>query len=127
MINVWRPIRGPIEATPLALCDARSIDSGDFVYLVYRGKVGETYWFTYNPSHRWFYFPRLDRNEVILLKCYDSKEDGRARFTAHTAFDDPTSSPNAAPRESIEVRALVFFSPEDRDSKHNGRAGALAG
>jgi hypothetical protein len=113
-INVWRPIRGPIESTPLAVCDSSSIDPRDFVPsdLVYRDKVGETYRFTYNPNHRWFYFPHLERNEVILLKCYDSKEDGRARFTAHSAFEDPTSAPDAAPRESIEVRALVFWPAE---------------
>jgi hypothetical protein len=113
-INVWRPIRGPIESTPLAVCDSSSIDPKDFVPsdLVYRDKVGETYRFTYNPNHRWFYFPNLERNEVILLKCYDSKEDGRARFTAHSAFEDPTGAPDAAPRESIEVRALVFWSAE---------------
>jgi hypothetical protein len=115
-INVWRPIRGPIESTPLALCDARSINPQDFVPsdLVYRDKVGETYRFLHNPNHRWFYFPRLEKNEVILLKCYDSKEDGRARFTAHSAFEDPTSASDAAPRESIEVRALVFWSSEER-------------
>jgi hypothetical protein len=113
-INVWRPIRGPIESTPLALCDAGSIEAKDFVPsdLIYRDKVGETYRFTYNPNHRWFYFPHLERNEVILLKCYDSREDGRARFTAHTAFEDPTSAPDAAPRESIEVRALLFWPAE---------------
>jgi hypothetical protein len=113
-INVWRPIRGPVESTPLAVCDAQSIDSKDFVPadLVYRDKVGEVYRFTYNIRHRWSYFPRLERDEVILLKCYDSKEDGRARFTAHSAFDDPSSLPDAAPRESIEVRALVFWRAE---------------
>jgi hypothetical protein len=113
-INVWRPIRGPIESSPLALCDARSIDAKDFVPsdLIYRDKVGETYRFTYNPDHRWFYFPHLEQHEVILLKCYDSMQDGRARFTAHTAFEDPSSAPGAAPRESIEVRALVFWPPE---------------
>jgi hypothetical protein len=110
-INVWRPIRGPVESWPLAVCDALSIEPKNFVTadFVYRDKVGEVYRFTYNPSHRWFYFPRLERNEAILLKCYDSKEDGRSRFSAHTAFDDPTSGPDAAPRESIEVRALVFW------------------
>lgn len=110
-INVWRPIRGPIESTPLAVCDSQSIAPADFVAadLVYRDKVGEVYRFTYNPGHRWSYFPQLERNEAILVKCYDSKEDGRARFTAHSAFDDPTSAADAAPRESIEVRALVFW------------------
>jgi hypothetical protein len=114
-INVWRPIRGPIESTPLAVCDAQSIDARDFVPtdLVYRDKVSEVYRFTYNRQHQWSYFPRLERNEAILLKCYDSKEDGRARFSAHSAFDDPTSPPDAAPRESIEVRALVFW-PADQ-------------
>ncbi len=113
-INVWRAIRGPIESSPLALCDARSLGAEDIVPtdLVYRDRVGEILGFLYNPKHRWYYFPRLERDEAILLKCYDSKDDGRARFTAHTSFDDPNSPPNAAPRESIEVRALVFWAPE---------------
>jgi hypothetical protein len=115
-INVWRPIRGPVQSSPLAVCDALSIDPRDFVPsdLVYPDRVGETYRFKYNPNHRWFYFPRLDRDEAILLKCYDSKEDGRARFTAHTAFEDPSSPADAPPRESIEVRALIFWPAEER-------------
>jgi hypothetical protein len=47
-------------------------------------------------------------DEVLLLKCYDSKTDGRARFAPHTAFADPTTPPDAPLRESIELRALVF-------------------
>jgi hypothetical protein len=113
-INVWRAIRGPIESSPLALCDARSLDAEDVIPmdLVYRDRVGEIYGFLCNPNHRWFYFPRMERNEAILLKCYDSMDDGRARFTAHTSFEDPSSPPNAPPRESIEARALVFWAPE---------------
>jgi hypothetical protein len=113
-INVWRAIRGPIESWPLALCDARSLNEEDSVPidLVYRDRVGEILGFLYNPQHRWYYFPQMQANEAILLKCYDSKDDGRARFTAHTSFEDPNSPPNAAPRESIEVRALVFWAPE---------------
>jgi hypothetical protein len=113
-INVWRAIRGPIESSPLALCDARSLGAEDIVPtdLVYRDRVGEIFGFLYNPKHRWYYFPQMERNEAILLKCYDSKDDGRARFTAHTSFEDPNSPPAAAPRESIEVRALVFWAPE---------------
>jgi hypothetical protein len=113
-INVWRAIRGPVERSPLALCDASSLGAEEIVPidLVYRDHVGEIYGFLYNPKHRWFYFPRMTRNEAILLKCYDFMDDGRARFTAHTSFDDPNSPPNAAPRESIEARALVFWAPE---------------
>jgi len=110
-INVWRPIHGPVEETPLAVCDAQSMTLADFVAtdLKYQDRTGEVYSVAYNPNHRWYYFPRMQRNEVLLLKCYDSADDGRARFTAHTGFDDPTSPPNAAPRESIEARMLVFF------------------
>lgn len=114
VINVWRPIKGPLLDAPLALCDARSIDQGDLVAndLIYRDRVGETYAVTFNPRHEWFYFPRMLTDEAVLIKCYNSLEDGRARFTAHTAFDDPTTPAGAAPRESIEVRTLVFFAPE---------------
>jgi len=117
-INVWRPISGPVQESPLAVCDSKSIAAEDFVAcdFVYPDKVGETYAFAYNPNHRWYYFPNLQREEAILLKCYDSAEDGRARFSAHTAFDDPASPPDAAPRESIEVRSLIFFAPEQSDS-----------
>ena len=76
--------------------------------LVYADRVGETYGVTYNPDHRWFYVPDMQPNEALLLKCYDSADDGRTRFGPHTAFTDPTTPVDAAPRESIELRALVL-------------------
>jgi hypothetical protein len=114
VINVWRPIRGPVLEAPLAVCDARSMTLQDFVPmdLKYRDRTGEVYSVAFNPNHRWFYFPHMQQNEALLLKCYDSLADGRARFTAHTAFDDPTSPLHAPARESIEARTLVFFAPE---------------
>lgn len=114
VINVWRPIRGPVQEAPLAVCDAQSIAPQDLVAtdLKYRDRTGEVQSVTFNPNHRWFYFPHMQRNEALLLKCYDSMDDGRARFTAHSAFDDPTSPPDAPARESIETRTLVFFAPE---------------
>ena len=69
---------------------------------------GETYRVRYNPAHRWFYVPEMRADEAVLIKCYDSVEDGTARFTAHSAFEDPTASPDVLPRQSIEVRTLVF-------------------
>ena len=72
------------------------------------GRVGETYNVRYNPDHRWYYVPQLRTDEALLIKCFDSKTDGRARFVAHTAFADPTTPPNTPPRESIELRTLVF-------------------
>ncbi|MCH7555186.1 MAG: hypothetical protein IIC08_04235 [Proteobacteria bacterium] len=110
-INVWRPITGPVQRSPLALIDAQSLAPGDLVKadLVYEDRTGEIYHVAYNPDHLWFYFPAMERHEVVLIKGYDSATDGRARFTPHTAFDDPTTPEDAPPRESIEVRALAFF------------------
>lgn len=113
-VNIWRPIRGPVESNPLAVCDAQSMTLQDFVPtdLIYEDRIGEVYSVAYNPHHRWFYFPRMQRNEVLFLKGYDSAEDGRARFTAHSSFDDPTTPPGAPARESIETRTFAFFAPE---------------
>jgi hypothetical protein len=110
IINLWRPIRGPLLDSPLAVCDARTVKPGELVAsdLVYPHRVGETYSVEYNPDHQWFYVPRMTANEVLLLKCFDSKTDGRARFAPHSAFADPTTPSDAPPRESIEVRTLVF-------------------
>ncbi len=111
IINLWRPIGGPVWTTPLALCDATSIAPADFLAsdLVYPDKVGETFSVRANPEHRWYYYPHLRPEEALLLKVYDSRANGVARAGAHTAFDDPTTPPEAPPRRSIELRALVFF------------------
>jgi hypothetical protein len=112
VINLWRPIRGPLRDAPLAICDAGSVAAVDLVPsdLVYPHRVGETYAVTYNPAHRWFYVPHMQPNEALLLKCFDSETDGRARFVPHTAFEDPTAPADVLPRESIELRTLVFHS-----------------
>src|SRR5260370_25657379 len=112
-INVYRTNAGPVQESPLAVCDAQSMVQQDFVkhVLRYRDRDGEVYSVAYNPNHRWYYIPNQKKEEVLLLKCYDSDEH-RSRFTAHSAFEDPTSPHDAAPRASIEVRTLVFFAPD---------------
>jgi hypothetical protein len=111
IIQVWRAIRDPIESFPLAICDARTLSADDLVVSErrYPNRVGQTYSIKCNPAHRWYWFPRMERDEALVFKVYDSMKDGRARWTAHTAFDDPTAPPNARPRESIEIRTLAFF------------------
>ncbi|MEC7490172.1 MAG: CmcJ/NvfI family oxidoreductase [Pseudomonadota bacterium] len=111
IVQVWRAIRNPIEADPLAICDARTLTQGDLVVSErrYPDRIGQTYQIAYSPDQEWYYFPKMTRNEAVVFKVFDSATDGRARFTAHTAFVDPMSPVNAGPRESIEMRALVFF------------------
>lgn len=110
IINLWRPIRGPLRDSPLAVCDASTVSFDDLVPsdLIYPHRVGETYQVSYNPAHRWFFVPEMGANEALLIKCFDSNTDGRARFTPHSALADPTMPVNAPLRESIEVRTLVF-------------------
>ena len=113
VVQIWRAIRNPVQTAPLAIADARSLETKDLIATErrYPDRVGEIYHITFNPDHHWSYFPNMKRNEALVFKTYDSERDGRARFTAHAAFDDPTSPPDAPPRESIEIRTLAFFSP----------------
>jgi len=111
IVQVWRAINQPIRRNPLAIADAGSVAFDDFMLAErrYPNRVGQTYRLRYSPQHQWFYFPEMRRDEALVFKVYDSVKDGRARFTAHTSFDDPTSPPDAPPRQSIEARALAFF------------------
>jgi hypothetical protein len=99
-----------VRDAPLAMADGTTVAPEDLVAsdLIYPNRSGETYSVKYNPNHRWFYFPEMTPDEALLLKCYDSASDGRTRFGPHTAFVDPTTPSDVAPRESIEIRALVF-------------------
>ena len=109
--NVWKPLYARVEELPLAMCDATTHDPADMLRmdLKYRERTGEIYVMRYSPKHRWYYFPKMEPNQALLLKTYDSETDGRARFMGHTAFEDPTTQPGAPKRESIEVRTMAFF------------------
>lgn len=111
-VNVWRPIRGPLRTMPLAVLDATSLQADDFVAcdLIYRDRLGEIYYVAHRPEHEWYYYPDMERDEALLLKCFDT-DTGRTRFGAHAAFKHPETPADAAPRESIEVRMFAFFAP----------------
>ena len=110
-INVWRPLRGPVERSPLALADAASVRPEDLIATdqVFPDRVGEIYHLAHHPAQRWYYAPLMTPDEVLLIKGYDSLTDGRARFTPHGAFELPDTPESAPPRESIEVRTLVII------------------
>ena len=110
IVNLWRPLT-TVETAPLALAEAQSVPPEDLIAadLVYPERTGEIYYAAPNPGHRWTYYPAMTPEEALLIKCYDSQNDGRARFTLHSAFDDPTTAKDAAPRQSIEVRTLAVF------------------
>jgi hypothetical protein len=120
IVNLWRPIRVPAIDFPLAVCDARTVARPDLVAsdLLFRDRRGETYHVVYNPAHRWFYAPEMRPDEVLLLKCFDSRDDGRvARFAPHTAFANPAAPTDARPRQSIELRTYVIYD-KPRTTRH---------
>jgi hypothetical protein len=115
IIQVWRAIGQPIQSNPLAIVDARTVAAVDLIKAErrYPHRVGETYQLQHNPAQRWFYFPQMNRDEALVFKVYDSQADGRARFTPHCSFIDPSTPSGAPPRQSIEVRTFAFFAPPD--------------
>ena len=111
IIQTWRSIAARIESHPLAMCDGSTIPETGFIRNErrYRDRTAETYHISYHPAHRWYYFPRMARDEALVFKVFDTDAAAGVRFTAHTAFNDPTTAADAPPRESIEMRALVFW------------------
>ncbi|KAK9481282.1 hypothetical protein V1514DRAFT_5720 [Lipomyces japonicus] len=110
IINYWKPITGPVEEFPLAFGDASTTTDHDIVAVEhrYRDRTGATGQVKFNQSQKYYYRPGMTTNDAVLLKCYDSKPDV-AKRTPHSAFADPSSPENPRPRESIEVRTLVFY------------------
>ncbi|KAJ5561501.1 hypothetical protein N7535_004037 [Penicillium sp. DV-2018c] len=115
IVNVWRPLTGPVQSAPLAFASATSVDGKDLVPIQHRypHRVGETMGVQFNEGQRWYYWSGMKEDERLLLKCSDSealKESGGGigQWVPHTAFWDPRTPAGARARESIEVRALVF-------------------
>lgn len=110
VVNLWRPINHPVRDAPLAVCDARSVAATDLVAtdLVYPDRTGEIYSVKFDPAHRWHYVPEMRPDEALLIKCFDSETDGRARFAPHSAFYVPDIPADTPPRESIELRTFIF-------------------
>ncbi|MGL4396579.1 MAG: CmcJ/NvfI family oxidoreductase [Hyphomicrobium sp.] len=108
--NVWKSLYAPVEELPLACCDVTTAPDDDLLRmeLKYAERTGEIYVMRHSPEHRWYYFPKMQVDQALLLKTYDS-DQSRARFMAHSAFEDPTTPPGAPKRESIEVRTMAFF------------------
>ena len=111
IIQVWRPIRGKVMTDPLGICDGRTIPQTGFILVQrrYKDRTGEVYHIAYNPEHVWYYFPRMERNEALVFKVFDTDDSVPTRFTAHTAFADSNTPPGAPPRESIETRTFAFW------------------
>jgi hypothetical protein len=131
IINVWRSIAdAPVAVYPLAMCDAQTVDSADLVVfeIHYEDRVGENYFARSAARHRWYFYPALTRDEVVLIKQWDSagplarsqgeRSDGSSTdapctFSFHSAFVDPEAAADAPDRWSVEVRCMVIYESAD--------------
>lgn len=113
--NIWRLVSTPPQDLPLAVCDARSVTAPDVIPGEARfGEPGNyTIWgemamFRYNPAHRWYYFPKMTNEEMLIWCGYDS-DPGYASIVPHTAIVDPNCPPDVPPRRNVECRCYAFF------------------
>lgn len=119
LVNVWRPIIGPAQDFPLAICSANSVDDRDLVKtdihhfgesdLKTPRHSGQIYSLKYNQQHEWYYYPDMQNYEVLLLRNWDSGKPSIHGYTPHTGFKNSLAPDNTVPRESIEIRTLVVF------------------
>ena len=106
IINVWRPLNGPVQHMPLAFADSQTFKDDALIGVEHRypDRTGETA-AVKHENEQWYYWSGMENNERLMLECFDSEKGGRV---PHTAFADPRTPEGARERESIEVRALVF-------------------
>lgn len=127
IINVWRNIAGePVATHPIALCDSQTVNPEELVVfeIHYQDRIGENYFAKHADHHRWYYFHEMTGDEALLIKQWDSAgplacSEGRlgdasdpdtpCTFSFHSAFEDPTTPPDAPDRWSIEVRCIVIY------------------
>lgn len=126
VMSNWRTFSPPPQDWPLAMCDYRSVaeDEGYPNTLVVvdkeptkeeqRAVIADedirptAYIFTHNPNHRWWYFSKMQPDEVLMFKFYDSDQSVAWRVP-HTAFYDPSFGSDAVTRRSIEFRTVAYF------------------
>ena len=110
-LNVWRPINGPVKRSPIAFADASTIPKEDLVATdqIFYDRVGEIYHLLYSDKQKWKWVSLMADNEVLLLKGWDTLNDGRARYTPHGSFSLPEQKDSDPPRESIEARVFIYY------------------
>ena len=111
IIHFWRPIGGRVLQSPLAVCDARTIEPEDLLAddPASADGTGETVALAFSPRHRWYWYPNQAPYEAMVCKIFDSATDAHARLTARTAFEDTATASDGSPLRSIELRALTFW------------------
>ena len=111
-INAWRNITTDrIENNHLAVCDETSLVAPDDylasdLFMPGGFRLRQYGLSDHNAAkHRWYHFPKMQMDAVLLTKQFDSHTAFLARMTFYTAFVDPIARPE---RESNECRLSVL-------------------
>ncbi len=116
IIQAWRPIRHPVETYPLAMADAQTLSPSDMIVSERRapGRIGQTYAIKFNPAHKWYWFPRMRREEAYVFKVFELDErrpralDGayRVRRPDHTAAR-PAAREHRNPHHGVFLTCVI--------------------
>lgn len=127
MFNLWRSIdlQNDIRVMPLAVLDMTSLEMEDIIAADAWGGASAqqqhlvSLRLAYNEHHRWFYYPKMQPDELLIFKQYDTREENPCRRQVyHGAVHDPDGPTDAPLRQTIEVRVLALFEKEDdRESR----------
>ncbi len=120
-INIWRSAKPEtVRMMPLAVCDMRSVKPSDIVFgdgqntgniKQYTKVVDQR--LIHGPHQRWYYFPDMTADEVLLFRQYDTRQEAlNLRTVFHTAVADPGTPPDAPMRYTIEVRMQAIYGKE---------------
>lgn len=122
-VGFWRTImRQPLQHLPLSMCDPNSIATDDIVpttstTIAPNGRTTHHLILRHDPKQAWYYYPRMTRDEVVVMKACEFWKDGREMHPQnvfHTAFDDPTTPADAEPRQSCDHRLGVWIYRDSR-------------
>ena len=78
-INIWKPLRGPLNDWPLCICDSSTVDQGsdlEAADLLYPDLVTGNFQVYYNKKHRWYYLSDHKPEEIIVFKQASSSSHG---------------------------------------------------
>jgi hypothetical protein len=113
IIQAWRALSPPPQDFPLAVCDLATLRAADVLAHDFSPRQEPGYTFKscvihFDPGQRWYYFPKMSADDLLLFKIYDSAVHFNSG-AAHSAFDDRAAYPDAKPRESVEARFFVYY------------------
>jgi len=107
ILNVWRPLCGPNNDWPLAMCDWTTIDPIADVRIndaIRRDRVDENAILHYNAEHKWYFKKDQSVEDLIVFRNADSL--GKRAQGFHCSIFNPEA--NGQLRESVEVRCVAF-------------------